>query len=132
MALTGKRRKALHAILDGATAAEAATAAGVDRVTVWRWLSDPEFVAALIEASDRAIAQTAHRLTNASERAVSALVAILDDPAAPPAQRIRAADLILSHVTKIGQYAYLAARIAALEGGATLAELAGGRLWNDD
>ena len=41
--LTAKQIKGLEALLDGANIQDAASAAGVNRKTIGRWLNDPAF-----------------------------------------------------------------------------------------
>ena len=59
---TNRQEKAIIALLNQPTMKEAAEAAGISEVTLWRWLQQPEFRASYMEARrvavQRAIART--------------------------------------------------------------------------
>ena len=81
--LSIQQETALHALMSGATQAEAAERAGVARETVWRWLQDdPEFVAALNRIRTGLAESTIDRLRLARFEAIEVLVQLLksDDP----------------------------------------------------
>ncbi len=114
--LTTRQRAAIAALLEGQTQADAATAAGVGRQTVSRWLNEPAFTAALREGSDGAIRAAAVRLAALTEHAVTAIAVTMQTPTTPgAAARLRAADSLLSHVLKIREQADILERIAILE-----------------
>ena len=54
--LEPKRRRALELLLSGAGVTEVAAALSVNRSTVWRWRSTPEFALALAQASSERVA----------------------------------------------------------------------------
>lgn len=114
--LTTKQRAAIAALLEGRTQAAAATAAGVGRQTVSRWLSEPAFSAALREGSDGAIRAASARLAALTEQAIAAIAATMAQPATPGAAvRLRAADALLSQALKIREHADILERLAILE-----------------
>ncbi len=114
--LTAKQRAAIAALLDGKTQATAATAAGVGRQTVNKWLSDPAFSAALREGSDGAIRAASARLATLTEHAIAAIAATMAQPTTPGAAvRLRAADALLGQALKIREHADIMERLAALE-----------------
>jgi transcriptional regulator with XRE-family HTH domain len=81
--LSIQQETALHALMSGATQAEAAERAGVARETVWRWLQDDaEFVAALNRIRKGLAEATIDRLRLARFEAIEVLVQLLkcDDP----------------------------------------------------
>lgn len=114
--LTTKQRAAIAALLEGQTQATAATAAGVGRQTVSRWLSEPAFSAALREGSDGAIRAASARLAALTEHAIAAIAATMAQPMTPGATvRLRAADTLLSQALRIREHADILERLAILE-----------------
>jgi predicted DNA-binding protein (UPF0251 family) len=85
---------ALHALMSGATQAEAAERAGVARETVWRWLQDDaEFVAALNRIRKGLAEATMDRLRLARFEAIDVLVQLLKSE--DPRLRLMAAQTVL-------------------------------------
>lgn len=114
--LTTKQRAAIAALLEGNTQGGAATAAGVGRQTVSRWLNEPDFTAALREGSDAAIRAASARLAATTEHAVNNILATMTTPTTPGAAvRLRAADALLTQALKIREHADVLERLAALE-----------------
>lgn len=115
-ALTPRQRRALESLLASGDVTEAARAANVARQTVHKWLQRPAFRAAL----DKAEADKLHGLQSAlvrlGDKATSALGAELDgDSPMAAGARVRAADIVLSHLLKMRELVTLEDRIAALE-----------------
>ncbi len=114
--LTTKQAAAITALLEGNNQAGAATAAGVTKRTVQRWLSEPKFVAALRAGSDGAIRAASARLAALAEHAVNAIAATLSQPTTPGAGvRLRAAESLLSHALRIREHTDILERLAQLE-----------------
>jgi hypothetical protein len=95
--LSRKAELAIAALLDRPTVTEAAAAVRVDESTLRAWMRDPDFRAAYRAARAAVLERTVARLVAASVQAVEALERNLT--AARPADQIRAALGILSHVT---------------------------------
>ena len=111
-ALSPLQQRAVPVVLASRSAAEAAERLGCSERTVRRWLTDEAFTEAVKDAGRAAARQAAASLLGAQRRAVSALVAALDDPAG--AVRVRAASVLL----EAGRLAVgddLAERVEALE-----------------
>ena len=81
--------------LDGLTASEIAARLGIHRSTVWRQLTDPTNAARLAHVTARRIAAQGQRLAHLGEQALDVVEQLLADEAAPPAVRLRAAQLVL-------------------------------------
>lgn len=112
----GKRGLALRALLDGATVTAAATAAGVDRATVWRWFQEDDFVQALRGGSATALTAAARRLQVATGDAVTVLLNTMHDGTTPgTAARLRAAGMVLDHASKLVELVDILPRLEALE-----------------
>src|ERR1700683_5772668 len=89
-----KKEEAVAALLSHRTLEEAARAVGVAPNTLLRWQQDPDFDVAFRKARRAAYGQTTARLHQASSAAVSAVLKIMVDPAAPASTRLRAADIV--------------------------------------
>jgi hypothetical protein len=94
---TRKKEEAIAALLTQRNIEEAAKSIGIGTQTMLRWLKIPEFEKTYREARRAAFGQSIARLQQASTAAVSTLLKIMVDPAAPPSTRVRAADGVLDH-----------------------------------
>jgi len=110
-----KQEEAIVALLSQRNVEEAARAVNRPPRTLYRWLSEPEFKAAYLEARRAAFSQSVARLQQMSAAAVSTLGKIMVDPHAPAASRVRAAHSVLDHAAKAIELEDLEARLAALE-----------------
>ena len=81
---------ALEALAEGASYAHAGQAAGVDRRTIGRWMTDPDFSRRVSERRNECVAQITGELVAAGPDAVLAIRRELAD-ADRPADRLRAA-----------------------------------------
>ena len=121
-----KKEEAIAALLTQRNIDEAAKATGVVANTLLKWMKDPGFQAAYREARRAAFGQCVARLQQASSAAVSVMLKILADPAAPASARLRAADMVVTHSAKAIEIEDVEARVSALEA-SVAAERAGGR-----
>ena len=78
-----KMEAAVAALLSERNVEEAARVAGIGTQTLRRWMKDPEFQAAYLEARRAAVAQSNARLQQYSSAAVSTLFKVMLDPSAP-------------------------------------------------
>ena len=114
--LTGKKARALEALLDGANVQTAAALAGVNRKTLARWLSyDPDFWKTYQQHSQASLQLAARRLTNKLDGAVELLGDVMEDNEAPAGVRLRAAQLVVDGALRLLESADFAERLAALE-----------------
>jgi len=93
--LTDKQQRAITALLSEPTAKSAAKKAKVSETTLYRWLSDALFSAALREARGRVLESTLSALQGASGKAVETLLDVMDDKTAHPSARVSAAKAVL-------------------------------------
>lgn len=114
--LTPKQRGAISALLTAPNVVEAAKIAGVSTASIYRWLDESAFSAALSEAQGRAIDAAVRSLTALAERAIGVIQAALDDPAASHGVRLRAAGLALEMLLRLRDSHDVEQRLAALEG----------------
>jgi hypothetical protein len=110
-----KREEAIHALCTHRSIEEAARAAGIGERTLHRWMKKPEFQDAFREARRTVFSQANARMQQASSAAVSTLLKVMIDPAAPPAARVRAADRILDGAYRATQMEDIECRLSALE-----------------
>ena len=85
-----KRARVISALLSGRSQAEAALDADVARITVRRWLKDPEFQRELAAAQADLLSQIGRRLTSVTLKGIRGLESVLDDPKASHAERVKA------------------------------------------
>lgn len=97
------------------TVTAAAAQAKVTTRTIYRWLTDPDFKAALAAAEANVLAVTTRAVMAVMLAAVDTLKAAIDDPEAGHGVKVRAADLLLVHAPRLYELRTLEARLAALE-----------------
>lgn len=114
--LSPRQVKALASYFDTGDVSQATSAAGVNRSTFYRWVNeDPLFQAAMAEAEARALAFLSGRLVSLAKKATDTIEAVLDSKTATTAQRLRAADIILSNLLRVRELVTLEERLTALE-----------------
>ena len=115
MKVPPKQLKALEALLDGANIQDAATAAGVNRKTIGRWLNDPAFWKLYQFNSRRVLELAARRLTGKLDMAVGLVASVMEDEDAPAGVRLRAAQQVIDGSLKLLEVADIQERLTALE-----------------
>src|SRR5687767_3659604 len=85
--ISSKQEKAIIALLNEPTTKEAAIAAGVSEVTLWRWLQDKEFRASYMEARRLAVQRAIARIQAVTSEAVETLREVMNDKAAKGSER---------------------------------------------
>ncbi len=113
--LSARQRRLVEALLGASSLVEACSIAGVSRKTAYLWLRQPEFRQALAEAQSQLIEATTRRLLALQTQAVDSLAGVLDDKLARPAEKIRAAELILANSVKFFDMTDIERRIQRLE-----------------
>ena len=120
--LTPRQRTAVAALLTTGEVTAAAQAAGVSRETLHRWLKQPAFLEAVRAAEAEALDELSRSLVGLGREARATLAAAMQDPSAPWATRVRAADASLGRLLQLRELATLEARVAELERQAGLDE----------
>jgi hypothetical protein len=110
-----KKEQAIVALIAHRNVEEAASTVGICANTLQRWMKDPGFESAYYNGLRSAYAQSIGRLGQATGAAVATVLKLLVDPNVSAANRLRAAELVLSQATKVIEMADLAARVRALE-----------------
>lgn len=113
--LTGKKARAITALLAHGTQAEAAAAIRVAESTLWRWLQEPAFCDAFREARRKAVQAAIARAQQVSSDAIKTLEEIMADSEAPASARVSSAKTVLETAIKAVEIEDLEARISALE-----------------
>ncbi len=111
-----RRERALSALIESRTIAEAADRAGLSASTLYRYTSEPEFCGRLRAVSRTALAEASRRLSAESAEAVNVIAQIMGDEDAPIQTRLNAASQILQHAVKLCERTDMLERLAELEG----------------
>lgn len=112
--LNKKQRKALEAFAVSGRVPVAASAAGVTTKTIYQWMSQPEFSAALDSLEDTSIRFLSNRLTAMAEDAVRAIEDGLKEDQ-PMRDRMQAAGLYFGQLLRLREMITQDQRIAELE-----------------
>jgi hypothetical protein len=112
--LRPRQMAAIAVLLTSGKIAEAAAAGGVTSKTIYAWLRQEAFSAALRAAEADAMRALARRLAGLGELAADAIADALD-PKQPIGIRLRAADLVCSRGPAIIDLVDVQTRLAALE-----------------
>lgn len=112
--LTRYQRKAIPALLASKTIAEAAAKSGLSERTLYRYLRDDAFRAALGQAEADAINFAARRLIAEGGDALDVLSNLMKGAKSESVKRLAASDWI-SNILKWQELAILAARVSDLE-----------------
>jgi hypothetical protein len=110
-----KKEEAIAALLTNRNLEEAAKATGIATNTLLRWMKEPEFKTAYLQARRQAFGQSIARLQQATSAAAATLMKIMVDPTAPASTRVRAADSIFNHAAKAIEIEDIETRVSELE-----------------
>ena len=113
--LSPRQHKALRALLAQPTVAKAAVASGVGESTIYKWLGEVAFRAALAQAEGEAVAAAGRRLAALAETALDELARAMVDPMTPAPTRVRAAEVVLNNLLKYREIVQFENRLDALE-----------------
>ena len=113
--LTPKRQRAIAALLSTSNVSEAAEMAKVSRRTLTRWLGDPDFRTALIQAEGRMVEDALRALIGDMVVNLSSMITIRDDLSNSSSVRLRASQAIDSSLYRWRGIKDLEERISVLE-----------------
>jgi len=113
--LTGKKLKAMEALIACDTIDEACTVCGISRTTMYRYLKEPLFEKELKAAKRRLVNRAILRLQQACGDATRALAEICRNKDAPASARVSAAKEILGSALKSIEIEGIEERINDLE-----------------
>lgn len=115
--LKPKQLAAIDALLTERTKRAAATKAGVSERQLYKWLQDPLFKSALIEAEAAARNEIKRRIVKRAENLADTIADIMESEEASPAVRLSAAARLGDLFFRSDEQADLEQRITALEEG---------------
>ena len=113
--LKPKQRAAIDALLSERTKIDAAARAGVSRTQIYKWLKQPIFKSALIEAEAAARNEIKRRIIKRAESLADTIGDIMESADLPPAVRLSAAARLGDLFFRSDDQADLEQRITALE-----------------
>ena len=112
--ITPRQSIAIERLLNGGTIQAAADAAGVSRKTVYKWIDQPLFQAAINNAQAEAMARLSRALIALGGSAVETLEETMSDKNQPAAVRVRAADIVTNRLLTMRESVEFEARLAEL------------------
>jgi hypothetical protein len=113
--LTGKKARALTALLSCRTVEQAAEQAKVNPATIFRWLNEDLFRSAYAEARCQIVEVALAQVQRSCGKAALSLELVLDDVQSSPSAKVAAAKIILETSVKIIELIQLEDRLARLE-----------------
>lgn len=112
---TDLQLRAIEALADAPTIAEAARAADVSRTAIYNWLKDRAFADRVRDARHEALRHGVGILHYGAQRAAIALVDVVDDAESPATARVSAARTLLAHAYTGYDMDYVDRKIAEIE-----------------
>lgn len=113
--LTPRQSKAVAALVASGKMGHAAETAGISRRTLTRWLQEPAFRAAYIQARGDLLQEVTTACAAKALRAVERLADEMDNPRGTPGSRIRAASALLDMTARMVGIADIETRISEME-----------------
>lgn len=114
-ALSAKQAAVIAALLETRTVADAAEKTGTPTRTIYRWLLQEDFKAALQTAESGMIDEAVRRLLSMQQTALSALQLVMMSKDTPPSSRVAAARTVLDAMLKLRELRTVEERLTALE-----------------
>ena len=103
------------ALLTQPTVAAAAMSSGVGESTIYKWLGEVAFRAALAQAEGEAVAAAGRRLAVLAETALDTVADVMADPTTPAPTRVRAAEVVLNNLLRYREIVQFEIRLTDLE-----------------
>jgi hypothetical protein len=113
--LSSAQRKGIAALLSARNVEAAAKASGIGERTLWRWLAEEHFKAALANEEMNLIDFAVRQLLQLQQGAIGILAKVLADPKTPASVKVRAALGMLDITVKLRELRNVEARLCALE-----------------
>jgi len=113
--LRPKQEEAILALLSNRSVEDAARAVKIGPRTLYRWLNEPSFDKAYRQTRRKAFGQSTARLLQASGAAVSTTLKVMAGPGSSASERLRAAEMVLSHAAKSIETEEIVARLLEIE-----------------
>ena len=113
--LSPKQHQVILQLFAGKSIAEISRDLGPARQTLYNWLHDPVFSAAVEAIERQSLSALSRDLIGLGGDAIRVLKETLDDPTASQAARIRAANIVLDSLINMRTWVSIEQRIAKLE-----------------
>lgn len=113
-ALSPRQQRAVVALLQYRNVQEAASQTGIPARSVYRWLREERFRAAVLEAETEAIDAATRGLVALTDKALNALDRALDGGQSPTVQ-LRAAQTVLDNLLRLRELRDVEERLTRLE-----------------
>jgi hypothetical protein len=110
-----RREQLIIALLQQPSLEKAAASIGISLSTGYRMRRHPDFQAEYLQARREAVSEAIARLQQGCNAASTTLLKIMLDPNNPAASRVRAADRVIEHATKLVESQDREARLQRLE-----------------
>ena len=115
VSLSPRQHRAILALLTQPTVAAAAMSSGVGESTIYKWLGEVAFRAALAQAEGEAVAAAGRRLAVLAETALDTVADVMADPTTPAPVRVRACEVILNNLLRYREVVTFETRLTDLE-----------------
>ena len=109
------REKIIAGLLANTTVRATSQAVGISEATIYRYLKDADFKQEYERKRREMMADNCHMLQASMNRAVTELVAIIEDDETAPQVRLNAIDMLLRHAYKQTEIVDILERLDALE-----------------
>jgi hypothetical protein len=113
--LSTRQQRTIGVLLAARNVREAAKQAKVHERTLYTWLGEPAFRAALYEAEGHLIDAATRRLLHHQDVALSVILSIMANPVNPASVRLKAAQSVLDQLLKLRELRNVEQRLSALE-----------------
>ena len=110
-----RKQAAVIALLATHDVAHAAEQAHVNRATIYRWLREPDFKAALQASMADILDTVSRRLVSLAVAATDVLADVMANQANPATVKLRAADIVLNRLLQVRELIDLEQRVTDLE-----------------
>jgi len=115
--LSPKQTRAINALLQCGSVAEAARFAHCTRGSLYRWMTDPTFCDALAKAQRDAYESLARNMAGLGSLSGDTLRRAMTEKSVPWPSRLRAVELALTHFERTKETLEILSRLDALERG---------------
>ncbi len=113
--LTPRQQRTIAALLAARTVREAAKQVKVPERTVYTWLGETSFRAALYAAEGHLIDAATRRLLHHQDMALSVILHLMANPENPASVRLKAAQAVLDQLLRLRELRNIEQRLTALD-----------------
>jgi len=114
--LTPQQWRAVETLMTTGNVSEAASAAGCSRKTVYAWMQQQDFAAALKDAERLALSELSRNLAGLAQLATDTLRQVLTAGDVTTNAKLRAAETVIGNLLRVRELVDFEERLQALEG----------------